>query len=88
MKSLIISLAIGIAAIPVSAQPKREVRAVWLTTNSGLDWPGSETSPSRQKQSLIKILDRLAAANFNTVVFQAQVKGDVAWESSYQPTMR
>lgn len=88
MKSLIISLAIGIAAIPLSAQPKREVRAVWLTTNSGLDWPAGETSPSRQKQAMIKILDRLAAANFNTIIFQAQVKGDVAWESSYQPTMR
>lgn len=88
MKPLVLSLALTLAALPMTAQPKREVRAVWLTTNSGLDWPCGETSASLQKQSLVKILDRLSAANFNTIIFQAQVKGDVAWESSYQPTMR
>lgn len=88
MKAIILSLALSVATAPTYAQLKREVRAVWLTTNSGLDWPGSETTPSLQKKSLTDILDRLAAANFNTIVFQAQVKGDVAWDSSYQPTMR
>lgn len=70
------------------AQPKHEIRAVWLTTNGGLDWPKGVYSEQQQKADLCEILDRLADANFNTIVFQAQVKGDVAWESTIQPAMR
>lgn len=73
--------------IAINAQPKHEIRAVWLTTNSGLDWPQS-TSEATQKSSLIDILDKLQAANFNTILLQVQVKGDVIWKSSYQPSMK
>ena len=69
-----------------AAQPKQEVRAVWLTTNSSLDWPSSY-SQTAQKSELISILDKLEAANFNTILLQVQVKGDVLWDSSYQPSM-
>ena len=31
------------------------------------------------------MLDRLAEANFNMVLFQVQANGDVAWNSSLQP---
>lgn len=61
--------------------PKYEVRAVWLETIWSLDWPSS-TTPSEQKTQLCEILDKLAAANFNTVLFQAQSQGDVAWISA------
>lgn len=88
MKTIFTTIAIGLAALQMAAQPKSEVRAVWLTTNSGLDWPAGETDETLQKQSLIKILDRLNDANFNTIIFQAQVKGDVLWESTFQPSMR
>jgi len=41
--------------------PKRETRAVWLTTLASLDWPKnyarSEESIKLQKQELIDILD-------------------------------
>ena len=41
--------------------PKREVRAVWLTTIGGLEWPYSYAQYSlaagRQKQELCDILD-------------------------------
>lgn len=70
------------------AQPKQEVRAVWLTTNGGLDWPKGEYDEATQKTNLCAILDKLAAANFNTIIFQAQVKGDVLWESTLQPAYR
>ena len=40
--------------------PKREVRAVWLTTISGLDWPRtravSQSGIERQKRELVDIL--------------------------------
>ena len=77
----------ALVALAALAQPKQEIRAVWLTTNSGLDWPSS-TSESAQKTSLIEILDKLKAANFNTILLQVQVKGDVLWSSTYQPSMK
>lgn len=88
MKKTWIALAIMLFAISSMAQPKHEVRAAWLTTNSGLDWPKSVYDATTQKANLCEILDKLNAANFNTIIFQAQVKGDVAWESTMQPAMR
>ena len=72
----------------LSAHPKYEIRAVWLTTNNGLDWPKGEYDIETQKNDLCNILDKLVDANFNTIIFQAQVKGDVLWESTMQPAMR
>lgn len=80
-------LAAALVCVAALAQPKHEIRAVWLTTNSGLDWPKS-TSQASQKSSLIEILDKLKAANFNTILLQVQAKGDVLWSSSYQPSMK
>ena len=48
--------------------PSTEVRAVWLTTNYGLDWPKNRTDVDVQKRELIKILDELKEFNFNTVL--------------------
>ena len=87
MKKIISFVVIGLFSIVALAQPKYEVRAVWLTTNGGLDWPKGETSISQQKSNLCEILDKLEDANFNTIIFQAQVKGDVAWISTKQPAM-
>ena len=43
----------------VSAQmPKHEIRAVWITTISGLDWPRSHSATSQQRE-LTDILDKL-----------------------------
>ena len=44
-----------------SLQPLHEVRAVWLTTIGGLDWPrikaNDAASAARQKEELCHILD-------------------------------
>ena len=68
---------------------KHEVRAVWLTTIGGLDWPHSyarsERSIASQKQELCNILDRLKAANINTVLLQTRIRGTVIYPSSYEP---
>ena len=65
-------------AFNLETLPKREVRAVWLTTLSNLDWPkGYATTQEgieRQKRQLTEILDRYAEANINTVLFQARVR--------------
>lgn len=88
MKKILLTIAIATSALILSAQPKHEVRAVWLTTNGGSDWPKGEYDVAAQKESLCEILDQLAAANFNTILFQAQIKGDVLWESTMQPAYR
>ncbi|MFV0330514.1 MAG: glycoside hydrolase family 10 protein [Dysgonomonas sp.] len=65
--------------------PATEVRAVWLTTNWGLDWPAQGTSVQSQKEQLCRILDQLQEANFNTVLFQARAQGRVFYKSKIEP---
>ena len=70
--------------------PKREVRAVWLTTIGGLDWPhsyanGSRNSVEKQQRELTGILDKLQQAGVNTVLLQARIRGTVIYPSKYEP---
>lgn len=69
--------------------PKREIRAVWLTTLSGLDWPRTlATSPEgirRQKEELCNILDQLRATNINTILLQTRIRGSVIYPSQIEP---
>lgn len=63
------------------------IRGVWFTTNWGLDWPQGVYDEAKQKEAIVKSLDRLKKAHFNLVFFQVQANGDVAWDSKYQPAM-
>ena len=69
--------------------PKRETRAVWLTTFSSLDWPKNKaTSPAgikAQQDELCRILDRLKEVNINTVLLQTRVRGSVIYPSAIEP---
>lgn len=63
-----------------------EIRAVWLTTNWNLDWPSSpRVSAEKQKKELTDILNQLQEANFNTVLFQVRIRGDVFYRSQIEP---
>jgi uncharacterized lipoprotein YddW (UPF0748 family) len=64
--------------------PKREVRAVWVTTTSGLDWPRT-TDVKEQQSSLHDIVSVLRSAGFNTIFFQARARGDAYYRSSLEP---
>ena len=83
---LALQLPLGLCA---QESPKYEVRAAWITGVYGLDWPQTRAvSPQaiRQQQAeLIAILDRLQAAHFNTVLFQARTRGDVLYRSAIEP---
>lgn len=72
----------------VQAQPKQEIRATWITTLGGLDFPSKKaTSPEgirQQKQELCRILGRLQEAHFNTVLLQTRLRGDVIYPSAYE----
>ena len=69
--------------------PKHEVRAVWLTTIGGIDWPHSYAqsaySAEKQKQELVAILNRLQKAHINTVLIQTRVRGTMIYPSAYEP---
>lgn len=94
--SILLLLAVGLA--PSATQtladywrqtPGPEVRAVWLTTLSGLDWPSRPaTTPegeARQQKELCDILNRLQAAGINTVIFQARIRSTTAYPSAIEP---
>ena len=72
--------------------PKKEIRAVWLTTVYGLDWPHQPATDARsriaQQQALIEMLDRLQAANFNMVFLQTRLRGDVIYRSKIEPASK
>ena len=71
------------------AQPKHEVRAVWLTTIGGIDWPRSYAHDGmgirQQQQELCQILDRLKAINVNTVLLQTRVRATTIYPSNIEP---
>ena len=70
-------------------QPKRETRAVWLTTLSNLDWPKtyatSKENIEKQKQELRDILDSYQKAHINTVLLQARVRAATIYPSEIEP---
>lgn len=91
-RNIIISI-IAILALcyntSVKAVPKHEVRAVWLTTIGGLDWPHSYAQSgaaiTRQKQEFIQILEKYQRANINTVLLQTRVRATTIFPSDDEP---
>lgn len=77
----------------LSAQiPGKEMRAAWLTTVWGLDWPGTKVPAgggefyiNQQKQQFTRILDSLKIAGMNAVFFQVRPECDAFYPSSYEP---
>ena len=70
--------------------PPRGIRAVWLCTYSGLDWPGrhyarTEAEACDQRARLSRIFDGLQAAGINTVLFQTRLRATVAYPSQIEP---
>lgn len=72
--------------------PKREMRAAWLATVWGIDWPNSKITTTGdvnqingQKRALTRMLDSLQRANLNTVFFQVRSRSDVMFKSKYEP---
>ena len=64
--------------------PKYEIRAVWLTTIGGIDWPHSY-SADEQRKELIQTLDKLKHAGINTVFLQTRVRATTIYPSVYEP---
>ncbi len=90
-------LLFGVGAAPVvraaeANPPKREMRAAWLTTVWAIDWPKTigvgVQNAAKQQQELRNIIDKMHAANMNTVFFQIRGFSDAMYKSSYEPWSR
>ena len=64
-----------------------EMRGVWLSTVSNLDWPeiSSYNNDKVQKEMLKEKLDFITDQNMNTVFFQVRPMGDALYNSTYAP---
>jgi len=65
--------------------PKKEMRAVWIASVYGLDWPQGDYSVAGQKQQYINYLEKFKAMNINAIYFQVKGMGDAFYNSSYEP---
>lgn len=69
-----------------SVYPKREVRALWITTAYNLDWPSSSSlSAQKQQEEFIEMLDRHEKKYLNTLFLQVRVAADALYKSKYEP---
>ncbi len=64
--------------------PKYEMRAVWLTTIGGIDWPKSHDADI-QREELCTILDTLKKAGINTIFLQTRVRATTIYPSAIEP---
>ncbi|MDR1610467.1 MAG: family 10 glycosylhydrolase, partial [Candidatus Symbiothrix sp.] len=73
----------------LSAQPKREIRGVWLTINYALDWPKnpvrSLSDIEQQKADLDRMLDKFEEIGINVIFFQTRLRGNVIYPSEIEP---
>lgn len=72
------------ACVAQAQSPKYEVRAVWLTTIGGIDWPHAHQAGT-QKRELISSLDRFKKAGINTVLVQTRVRASTIYPSEIEP---
>ena len=68
--------------------PAKEMRAVWMATVYGIDWPNTLYTQAAQKRLYTKYLDSLKALNINTVFFQVRSMADAFYNSPYEPWSR
>ena len=72
------------------AAPKRQFRAMWISSVVNIDWPtkASQTAPDRiaaQKAEYLGWLDLAERLNHNAVVVQVRPTADAFWPSPYEP---
>ncbi|HRN80410.1 MAG TPA: family 10 glycosylhydrolase [Ferruginibacter sp.] len=80
---LIVIVFIGVT-LTTHAQ-KREMRGVWLTTFSNIDWPQRNQSPEQQQQALIRLLNMYQSVGLNTVYLQVRSQCDALYPSTIEP---
>lgn len=73
------------AAETLPTLPGKDLRAVWVATIGGIDWPYQHFDEASQKAWYRHMLDTLQRLNVNTVFFQVRPKADAFYDSPYEP---
>ena len=87
-KGLLLAILVLVFFIPTKsyANPKREMRATWLTAVANIDWPISTTKGMEaQQKELIGLLDKCVEFRMNTVLLHIRPACDALYKSSYEP---
>lgn len=91
IKLLFLSLLPFLWVLPVhvlkaQAPPKREFRAIWVTTLNNADWPSKKNLPvEKQKEEFIHLLDECVKSGINALVVQIRPSADAFYKSNYEP---
>ncbi|MFC4118723.1 family 10 glycosylhydrolase [Nonomuraea zeae] len=68
------------------ATPKRQLRAMWISSVANIDWPSrTGLSVSAQQAEFRAWLDLAVAKRMNAVMVQIRPTADAFWPSSYEP---
>lgn len=84
LKAVFFLIAIESLSVSLWAQPRYELRGVWIATAFGIDFPKT-INPEQQKADLDTIFRDLKSKKFNAVFFQVRVRADVLYPSSVEP---
>ncbi len=86
MKCTFLSLIFLMVFSGTIAQPKREMRAVWVAHVNNIDFPSSASmSESQQKAQFIAILDDFVRNNINAAIVQIRTNCDASYPSDLEP---
>jgi len=89
MKKALFLLIISINIFSISAQNKREMRAVWIATVNNIDWsPKDEFEPYRQREAMLRILDTLEVLKINALILQIRPTSDAFYLSQHETWSR
>lgn len=64
---------------------RKELRAAWMATVWGIDWPGTNYNAESQKQAYIDYLELFKTQKLNAVMVQVRPKADAFYASPYEP---
>lgn len=81
---LFLTTLLAVPLLLAQVPQKRELRAAWVATVGGLDWPKS-TDPTTQFNTLKGIFNTLYNYKFNAVVFQVRARGNTFYNSNFEP---
>ena len=81
---LILPVFLSLSWSHLAMAQKHEVRAVWIATIGGIDWPQKHTAAAQQRE-LTAILDRLQRVGINTVLLQTRVRASTIYPSDIEP---
>ena len=70
---------------PTMILPKKEMRAAWIATVWGLDWPEGKYAMDVQKRHYTDYLDKFKSMNMNAVFVHVKGMGDAFYNSPYEP---